>query len=649
LVPARDRRIWLLAVLIAPVTVVAFLPTLDNGFVTWDDQENFLKNFDYRGLGASQVRWAWTTFRVGVYQPLGWLILEAQYVVWKLDPRGYHLVSILLHTANAVVLYVLTVTLLARCRVAACLTDPWACHLGAGLATALFVVHPLRVEVVAWASCQSYLPCALFSMLAVLAYLRAVGTGPSPRPGWLVASLVLFGAALLCKAVAVSLPAILLILDVYPLGRLGGGPGRWFGASARKVLWEKVPFVLLSFVFMGLAIAARSEPHATLEAAVANYQGSARIAQACYEIWFYIIKTVLPLDITANYPLPERIDWSAPAFLTSILGTLTVTVGLLLLRRNWPGLLAAWLSYLVILAPNLGIIRISLQLAADRYSYVAMLGGVVLAAAGLSRLGPLLWRGRPGAIVLATVSLLGLGCLFILTRDQCRSWRSTEALWTHALAHGAARSGQVHDGLGLVHFDRGEFDEAAARFTEAIRVNPSYSQPYNNLAIILFQRGKIGEAAALFSRALELNPNLAGAYQNLGAIRFHQGRFDEAAAHYAQALRIDPVHAEALNNCAFLLAACPEAKYRDDRRAVELANRAGELTEWKNPGCLDTLAAAHAEAGDFDAAVAWQTRAIELLSDRRKQEDYRSRLRLYRAGQPYRAASPGSSPADVRP
>ncbi len=390
--PAWDRRTWLVAIPLALIVIYAFIPTLDNGFVVWDDDQNFLDNPYFRGLGAAQVKWAWSTFLVGVYQPLAWLLFEAQYVFWQLDPRGYHLTSLLLHVANAVVLYVLTVALLVRCRTDSCLESPWTCSLSAGLATALFAVHPLRVEAVAWASCQPYLPCILFSMLAVLAYLRAFPMDSSPRWGWLVGSFVLFVAALLFKAVAVSLPAVLLILDVYPLRRFGDGPGRWFGASARRVLLEKVPFVMTSLVFMGLAIAARPQSPFPIE----HYDASEGIAQACYAIWFYISKTVLPLDLIAFYPLPRELNWLALPYSLSILATLAISAGLFLLRRRWPGLLAAWLCYLVILAPNSGIIRISDQIAADRYSYMAMLGSVMLAAAGFCRLWRMSSRWHPG-------------------------------------------------------------------------------------------------------------------------------------------------------------------------------------------------------------------------------------------------------------
>ena len=207
-----------------------------------------------------------------------------------------------------------------------------------------------------------------------------------------MASFVLFAAANLSHAPAVTLPAVLLILDVYPLRRLGGGPGRWLGPAARRVWLEKVPFVALSLVFMGIAVTAKAEDRAI---GVLGQDGAlGRIAQACYATWFYLVKTVIPRDITAFYPRPRHVDWRAPPFLLSILATLAVSAGLWALRRRWPGLLAAWLSYLVILAPNSGLIPVGPQLAADRYSYMAMLGGVMVAAAGLGRSWPVS-RRRP--------------------------------------------------------------------------------------------------------------------------------------------------------------------------------------------------------------------------------------------------------------
>ena len=309
-VPAWDRRIWLVAIPLALIVIYAFMPILENGFLVWDDDQNFLENPYFRGLGPAQVKWAWTTFRVGAYQPLAWLLYETEYVCCQLDPRGYHLTSLLLQVANAVCLYVLTMALLVRCKTNSCLESLWACSLSAGLATALFAVHPLRVEAVAWASGQPYLPCILFSMLSVLAYLHAFRSSSSPRWGWLVGSFFLFVTALLFKALPVSLPAVLLILDVYPLRRFPDGTGRWFGARARRALLEKVPFVMMSLLFTGLAIAAKPQSRIPFQ----HYDATEGIARACYGTWFYLLKTMLPLDLIAFYPVPRDLNWLARPF-----------------------------------------------------------------------------------------------------------------------------------------------------------------------------------------------------------------------------------------------------------------------------------------------------------------------------------------------
>ena len=509
--PAWDLRILLVAIPLALFVFAAFIPALDNGFVNWDDDKNFVDNPFYRGLGPAQVTWAWTTLWLGVYQPLAWLLFELQYVFWKLDPRGYHLTSLILHAANTVVLYVLTLALLGRCRSDPCNKSPWSCLLGAGLATALFAVHPLRVEVVAWASCQPYLPCALFSMLTVLVYLRSFTTSSRPPWGWLALAVVLFVAALLSHAVAVSLPVVLLILDVYPLRRFEHGPGRWFAPAARNIWLEKLPFLALSLVFMGVAIVARRRALLSID----QNDAPASIAQVCYVIWFYIVKTVLPLDIVAVYPAPQVIEWLAPPFLLCIVGTVATSVGFFLLRRTWPGLLAAWLSYLVILAPNSGLIRISDQIAADRYSYMAMLAWVMIAAAVLARLGQTSSRLRPLAMAIIALGLAALLSLIPMTWDQCRTWRDSTTLWTHALNHGAADSSEVHNNMGVELVRQGNFQAAVAHYSEALRLNPRYAHARNNLGVALARQRKIEAAVAQYTEAIRLQPGYAAAHDNL--------------------------------------------------------------------------------------------------------------------------------------
>jgi tetratricopeptide (TPR) repeat protein len=694
-----------LVLVLVLLVVVAFAPCVRNDFVVWDDPQNFLDNPYYRGLGWAQLRWDWTSFQLGVYQPLAWMLLGCQYVFFQLKPWGYHLSSLILYAINTVVLFMLTVAVLRRCRPlqerqreqATTLT------LAAGLSVALFAIHPLRTEVVAWASCQPYLPCALFSMLAILAYLHAFPDGREPRWSWLIGSFVLFVAALLSKAVAVTLPAVFLILDVYPLRRLGDGPvpGNWFGPKVRRVWWEKVPFGILSVTFAALAVQSKAQERHL--APTEEWGIDKRVAHACYGIWFYLVKTLLPVNITAYYPMPARIAWFETPFSISILGTLTISAALFLLRRRWPGLLAVWLSYLVILVPNLGLVRNGTQITADRYSYVAMMGGVALLAAGLCRLWHAWKTSRLATMSLTAASLGVLFSLVLLTQWQCRTWRTTETLWTHVLSHGGSSSDVPHNNLGAHLYDQGRLDEARAQidealriyphsvdalcnlgailkdqgrldearaqFDEALRINPrsvdalcklgsllvdqgrfdearasleaalrvkpDHPDTLYSLGFILFRQGRMDEARAWFDAALRLKPDHTGARMNLGSLLVRQGRFEQAVAQFEEALQINPRKAEADNELAMIWAAAPEARYRNGRRAVEAATRACALTEWKNPAFLDTCAAAHAEAGDFDAAAKWQTRAIDLLTDENQKADFRSRLKLYKAKKPY--------------
>jgi protein O-mannosyl-transferase len=547
--PGLGWRAGLVAIPLALIVIVAFTPTLDNGFVNWDDDENFLDNPFYRGLGLAQMTWACTTFWLGVYQPLAWLLFEAQYVFWKLDPHGYHLTSIILHAANVVVLYLLTATVLVRCQTDLWLKNPWTCALWTGLVAALFAVHPLRVEVVAWASCQPYLPCAFFSMLAILAYLYAFERGTQPQLGWLGATFVLFVTALLSHAVAISLPAVLVILDIYPLRRFKDGPGQWFDREARRVWSEKVPFILASLVFTGLAIAARNRDGFLTELPDA----STRIARACYAIWFYVVKTLLPLNLVAVYPLPRKIDWLTPPFAVSILATLGMSVSLFLLRHRWPGLLAVWLSYLVILSPNSGIVRFSGQIAADRYSYMAMVGLVIVAAGSLCRVGQTSSRPRPAAMGIMTLGVAALSGLIVMTRDQCRTWHDTKTLWNYALTCWAGANSAAHSKLGHYLFRRGNIEAATAHYTEALRLDPGDVDAHNNLGVALAHQEKYAEAATQYAEAIRLNPTDLAALYNLGVTLSRQGKDKESATQYAEVLRLNPRSVDARYNLGVVL------------------------------------------------------------------------------------------------
>src|SRR5207249_9869727 len=294
----------------------------------------------------------------------------------------------------------------------------------AGFAALVFAIHPQRVESVVWATERRDVLSGLFYLVTILVYLRAYAReAPGRRSYWL--SVALFGCALLSKSMAVSLPIVLLILDVYPLRRLGGSLG-WWSEPARRVYVEKIPFVLLAAAASAIAVMAQRSVHAA--ASLAQLSVPSRLAVSAYGLSFYLWKTVAPLNLSPLYELPPAVNPWAPPFLLSYGLVLAITVLVLALRRRVPGLPAAWVTYIVVLLPVLGIFQSGSQIAADRYTYLAGPGWAILAGAGLLSC----WHATRFLIPGCAVCLLvGLG---LLTWNQVQVWHDSEKLWSHAAA-----------------------------------------------------------------------------------------------------------------------------------------------------------------------------------------------------------------------
>src|SRR5881296_3101655 len=311
--PSAQRWVrWLAPLLVALLTLTAFLPTLQNQFVAWDDDKNFLKNPHYRGLGWSHLRWMWTTFNLGHYIPLTWMTLGLDYVLWGMNPVGYHLTSLLLHAANAVVFF-----FIARRLLTLALPSPsergHALAVAAGFAALVFAIHPLRVESVAWVTERRDVLSGLFYLSAIVIYLWACEGGARGR-GWYWLSVAAFVFALLSKSMVVNLPVVLLILDAYPLQRLGGSLG-WWSEPARRIYVEKIPFVLLAAAASAIAVMAQSSVHAAISLAQLSVAG--RLAISTYGLSFYLWKMVAPVNLSPLYELPSTVNPWAPPFIVS--------------------------------------------------------------------------------------------------------------------------------------------------------------------------------------------------------------------------------------------------------------------------------------------------------------------------------------------
>ena len=620
-------RAWWVAIPLVLLVVAAFAPVLENGFVDLDDEEQFVKNPHYRGVGPAQIAWACRSMLLGAYQPLTRVMQGLEYTIWGMDPHGYHLASLTLHAAVAVVLFALTCALLRRAMPGAG-AGPVAA--GSGLAVALFAAHPLRAEVVAWATAQGYLPCTLFGMLTVLAYLRAQPPDGRTRPGWLVVSYALFPLALAGYSVPMGLPLVLLVLDVYPLRRWGGDRG-WSARGAFRIGLEKVPFLAASAWFGSMAVAARSTQGSV--PGLADFGVMPRVAQACYSAAFYLARTALPAGLSSCYPAPPRPDWTEPRFALSILVVAALSATAFGLRRRLPALAAAWACYLVILLPNSGLVRNTELLAADRYSYLATMALVAPAAAGLVGLGRRLREAAPPArIAAAGVAAAAVVILAGMSREQCRVWHDSVALWGNAdrqlgrpdaylltmLGRAQLNAGRgeeavatlveavraaphfplAHDKLGLALLGQGRLDEAAPHFAEAVRLEPRYVEGRMNLGFIHAQRGRPREAEAQFAEVLRLNPDFPEGRRNLGALLSEQHRDAEAEAQFAEAARLEPENPVTRMDLGYALFAQGKAAEAADQFAEAARLRPDDPDARNNLGAALTRQGRLAEARD---------------------------------------------------
>src|SRR3989454_58177 len=532
---------WLVPVLIALVTFAAFLPALQNQFVDWDDAANFLDNPHYRGLGWTHLRWMWTT-HLGHYIPLTWMTLGLDYLLWGMNPLGYHLTNLLLHAANAVVFFFVVRRLLTLA-----LPSPsehgYALAVSSGVAALVFAIHPLRVESVVWVTERRDVLSGLFYLLTILLYLRAREREERGR-GWYWLSVAAFVCALFSKSMVVNLPVVLLILDVYPLRRLGGAVG-WLSESARRVYVEKIPFVLLASAASAIALWAQLS-HDTM-VSVVQLSAPGRLAVSVYGLSFYLWKMVAPVNLSPLYELPPTVNPWAPPFIVSYGVVLAITAIVLALRRRVPGLPAAWVTYIVVLLPVLGIFQSGPQITADRYTYLAGLGWAILAGAGLLSC----WHATRFLIPSCAVCLIaGLG---VLTWNQVQVWRDSEKLWSHAAAiDPRSPVGQYSWGLALAQ--EGKLTEAIEHYTTALRIKPDYADAHINLGIALAQQGKLAEASEHYRQALRFKPGYAIANINWGVALAREGKPAEAIDHYRQALQLKPDSAEAHANWGLALA-----------------------------------------------------------------------------------------------
>ena len=629
----------LAAVALGLVTLAVFAPVRHHAFVNYDDTLYVTDNPRVQaGLTLDNVRWAFTTGTASNWHPLTWLSHMLDYQLFGLDAGRHHLTSLALHILNALLLL-----LVLHAMTGALWRSAWV--------AAMFAVHPLHVEAVAYVAQRKDVLSTLFWLLTMAAYAH-YASRPSRRRYGLVA--LCFALGLMAKPMLVTLPFVLLLLDVWPLAR-------WEGtrAHAGALLVEKVPLLALSAAASAVTfvVQARGGSVGSLTA----YPLPTRLANALMAYVAYLRKALWPVDLAAFYPYPHAFPpWQLVGGAALLLGVIS-WVALQSVRRA-PYLLVGWLWFLGTLVPVIGIVQVGTQAMADRYTYVPLIGLLIMVAWGAPdllawwRRGPTTAHADDGIALPAFATLVVAVCA-LASRIQVGYWHDSTTLFSHALAV-TPDNYLAHNNLGLTLQREGKLDEAAAHLTEALRIVPDYVDAHFNLGItlthqgrladavaqyqevlrrapnharalcnlgaVLREQGKLGTAIAFFDRALELDPALVEAHVGLGAALREEGDLAGAIAQYADALRLAPANAEAHNNLGNVLAQQGKLDEATSHYLAALAAMPDFAEAHYN------LGNARAEGGDLATAIDEFSAAIRLRPDYADAYAHRARAHALR-------------------
>ena len=510
------RRLGVAALLTAAVLVV-FWPVLGHDFVNFDDNRYVTDNpWVQRGLDSVSFRWAWTTMSVANWHPLTWLSHMLDWQLWGPVARGHHATNLVLHAANTVLCFLVFERMTGAL---------WR----SALVAALFGLHPLHVESVAWVSERKDVLSALFWLLGMAAYVAYVRRPGVSRMGLVAMALA---AGLASKPMLVTFPAALLLLDWWPLRRLNAG-------SAARVVGEKLPLVALVAASCVVTVLAQGQSGAI--GTLTRYPISVRVENAIVSWVAYLWKTIWPANLSVFYPHPESALPLAPVVGAALL-LVAVTALAVAARGRRPWIPVGWLWYLGTLVPVIGLVQAGEQAMADRFTYVPLIGIFALVAWSLP-------SGRV-AQALATAAVVALA---LRAHAQVEVWKDSVTLFEHALAV-EPENALAHMNLGVALTERGELDRAATHLEESLRIKPGQAEAENALGNLWLKRGDASRAAEHYAAALRLSPYYAVALNNLGFAIAKQGRYADAIPYYERALRIDDRHALAENNLGVALA-----------------------------------------------------------------------------------------------
>jgi protein O-mannosyl-transferase len=536
-----NRRV-LLSLSLVLVTLVVYSPAPHNGFVGFDDPAYVTANPHVRsGLTWATVKWALSSTEHANWHPLTWLSHALDFELFRLNPAGHHFVNVLLHAACAVIFFLLLEGMTGMV---------WP----SSLVAALFALHPMNVQSVAWVAERKNVLSTLLFALALLAYRWYV---KNPKVGRYLAVALLFTLGLMAKPMVITLPFVLLLLDYWPLGRFD----RSYKGSLRLIA-EKLPLVALSATSAVITMAVQKAGGAIHT----QYPFWVRLENAGLSYWAYLGKAVWPSRLAVFYPYPHHLP---PAWLVLLSACLLASVSALALRaRGKPYLAAGWFWYLGTLVPVIGLVQAGEQVRADRYGYIPLIGlfiAAVWAAADFARA-----RRLPAAVPAVAAAII-LVAFSLVDRSQISYWHDNFSLWSHALAV-TENNSMAHDSLGAELINEGRLEEAMAHFEAAAAIDPR--DPFSQLDLGVCEKrlGNLESAMKHYQAALDLSQETslrATAFSNLGSIYRVQKDYPDARKNYESALRLEPGNSFALTGMGAL-----EEKSGNPARAAEYFSRA---------------------------------------------------------------------------
>ena len=521
-----DRIALTICFLLALLVWGVFGQTLRHEFVNYDDGRYVYDNPAIsKGLTLEGVRWVLTHPHGANWHPLTSLSHMLDCQLYGLNPAGHHGTNVLFHMATVILLFLVLRQMTGSL---------WR----SAFAAAVFAIHPLRAESVAWVSERKDVLSGFFFMLTLGAYLRYVRRPFSA--GRYAAVAVFFSLGLMSKSMLVTLPFVLLLLDFWPLKRFQALETK---KTIIRLVLEKIPLLLLSAVFCSVTVWAQRGAISSDTALPVSW----RFGNAFCSYVVYIKQLVFPSGLAPFYPHPETglPLWKIGASVVLLTG---ISWGVFAGRKKYPYLTVGWLWYLGMLVPVIGIMQVGTQAHADRYTYLPQIGLVIMAT----------WLAvdwcaalRHRRAVLSAAAAVLLAVLAIAAHKQISYWRDSFSLWTHTLA---CTDGNylAHNNLGLVLDRQGSRDEAIRHYQKSIEINPRFAEAYNNLGVVLETQGKLEAAAECYEKALEINPDYADAHGNLGSVFGKQGQIEKAILHLEKALKINPDLTEAHNNLGSL-------------------------------------------------------------------------------------------------